>query len=182
MWGGAFKFVHRWYGVYLSPFLSLCVCLVWPWYSYVWTNAMSLENWRKVNLFAANSVFMGAKGYTVHYLIYTYLFVSHYLLFSVHFLFVTFILFSLCFTRSSACLQAYTFRWSFGLAWTFFSRTFLLLYCIPLWFTWARERVIEVKKMTAKRFKVHFPHRFLSLTLYCEISQNQTLWLGNDYI
>lgn len=25
MWGGAFKFVHRWYGVYVSPTLSLCV-------------------------------------------------------------------------------------------------------------------------------------------------------------
>lgn len=78
---------------------------------------------------------------------------------------------------------SHTFRWSFGLARLLFcEHTFLLLYCIPLWFTWARERVIEVKKMTAKRFKVHFPHRFLSLTLYCEISQNQTLWLGNDYI
>lgn len=161
--------------VCISLPLSLYVCLVWPWYSYVWTNAMSLENWRKVNLFAANSVFMGAKGYTVHYLIYTYLFVSHYLLFSVHFLFVTFFIFFFPLFHAESKFCMFACLYVSMVVWLSVNIFYLAHFFYYIAFLYGsheleRERVIEVKKNDGERFKVHFPHRFLSLTLYCEIS------------
>lgn len=116
---------------------------------HVWTNAMSLENWRKVNLFAANSVFTALAPRwiqrTVYYLIYTHLlFVSHYLLFSA--------LFLLCFTCASQflfphhislshCASVYKFDFSNGCPFsaTLFCYTLFLLYCIPLWHMWEQD-------------------------------------------
>lgn len=179
--------MHRWYGVYVSHTLLSLLCVFSVAMVFVCVNKCHVT-WEltKGKSICCQFGFYGSQR--IHSTLSDlYLFVCFTLLvvfspFSFRYVLHTF--FPLFHAESKFCMFASLYV--LMVVWLsvniFFSRTFLLLYCIPLWFTWARERVIEVKKMTAKRFKVHFPHRFLSLTLYCEISQNQTLWLGNDYI